>query len=168
MKKELTQGRLKELLYYCPETGKWSRLKSVRGASIRKPIGSRLSSKGYLRIGVDGKVYYAHRLAFFYINGYWPETIDHKNHNKTDNRLAEIREATHSQNQCNRRRQNNNKSGYVGVFFVRTCKSKPWKAYVDVENRRKYLGYFETAGEANLARICEMKILHGEFAMVSS
>jgi len=53
-------------------------------------------STGYVRIGVDGGKYTAHCLAWLYTHGVWPsDQIDHINGNRSDNRIANLRERRH-------------------------------------------------------------------------
>jgi len=62
----ITQAGLKELLNYNPETGDFAWVKS------KKPAGG-ISSYGYRRIIIDGKEHKAHRLAWLYTHGVFPE-----------------------------------------------------------------------------------------------
>src|SRR4029450_2313606 len=113
---ELTAERLRELLDYDPETGDFTwkvNRRCVRSGSV---AGNVNCVDGYCYIGVDARRYHAHRLAWLYIKGAWPnDQIDHINGNKADNRFANLRQATHSQNQANGGRYSNNASGYNGV-----------------------------------------------------
>ena len=53
-------------------------------------------STGYVRIGIDGRKYTSHRLAWLYVHGVWPsDQIDHINRNRSDNRIANLRERRH-------------------------------------------------------------------------
>src|SRR5215468_6803827 len=84
-------------------------------ASPAKNAGCR-KTDGYVHIGVDGRTYSAHRLAWFYVYGVWPEhDIDHMNGVRGDNRLVNLREATHIQNCRNSRTCRPNKNGFRGV-----------------------------------------------------
>lgn len=93
--KVLTQERLKYLFNYNAETGIFTRLittssNAKAGTSIHKVMPT-----GYLRVMINGESYYLHRLAWFYIHGIWPKPfIDHINHDRADNRIINLREAT--------------------------------------------------------------------------
>src|SRR5690606_34614864 len=98
----LTQQRLKELLYYDPETGIFTRLVGRSGPRARAgDVAGSDNGKGYIRIYVDGRPYKAHRLAWFYMHGEWPEEIDHRNGERADNRLSNLRPVTRQQNNLN-------------------------------------------------------------------
>ena len=86
---------VRDVLDYDPDTGLFARAGSV---PIAKP-----SPDGYIRIGISGRRYLAHRLAWFFVHGTTPQIIDHINHNKTDNRIANLRNVTQSCNLLNRR-----------------------------------------------------------------
>lgn len=74
-------------------------------------------SGGYIMIWLDGRNYYAHRIAWLLTHKRWPSChIDHVNGDRSDNRLQNLRDATRQQNMQNRRRFNNNKLGVKGVI----------------------------------------------------
>jgi hypothetical protein len=86
-----------------------------------------LQHNGYRHIGVLGKVYSAHRLAFLYMTGKFPlDEVDHKNHERSDNRWSNLREVTRLENSRNRSMHLNNKSGFSGVCWKkRVSKALP-------------------------------------------
>jgi hypothetical protein len=105
---------------------------------------------GYWRICLYDVRYPAHRLAWLYSYGVWPrEEIDHINGEKSDNRLTNLRLATHSENRANAGPQKNNSSGYKGVGFNK--KTGKWRATIRKDRRPISLGYFATAEEAHSA-----------------
>ena len=145
----LTQSRLKELLVYHADTGvftwRFGRPKAKAGS-----VAGSVTWKGYWLIGVDGRRYRAHHLAWLYEHGYLPSyQIDHINHNKLDNRIKNLREVTNCQNHKNMGIPSNNKTGYRGVSFAKdrekyTARIKDGKSY-------RNLGYFECAAAAAIA-----------------
>jgi hypothetical protein len=161
----LTQERLKELLAYDPETGLFIRLQNRPGPGARAgDAAGSVQPNDYRRIFVDGKGYKAHRLAWFYVHGEWPSEIDHINCNKDDNRLANLRVVSRSQNRMNVRAYASNKSGYRGVSLYKP--TNRWKAQIQVDGRKKALGYYATPEDA-YAAYCEASTrLHGEHGRV--
>jgi hypothetical protein len=157
--KELTQLMLHELLDYDSLTGIFKWKSKRKGININKILGSS-NGFGYLRITVCGKSYYSHRLAWFYIHGNFPKyEIDHINGNQSDNRISNLREATGSENTQNKfKPQKNNKSGELGVSWSKSMNK--WQSHISVNKQRKYLGCFNTIGDAKNAYLIAKKELH--------
>ena len=89
----LTQSELKSLLHYDPETGLFTWIAPLSNRVQVGDVCSTVAPIGYILIGVRGQKLYAHRLAWLYMTGEWPENqIDHINCVKTDNRWANLRE----------------------------------------------------------------------------
>ena len=122
-------------------------------------------ARGYRNIGIDGHVYRAHVLAWFYVKKRWPRQIDHRNGVRTDNRFANLRLATTAQNQHNSRRQVNNTSGFKGVSYVKA--RYKWQAQIRVNGISLGLGHFDTPEQAYAAYCAAAMRLHGEFARLS-
>ena len=146
---ELTQPRLKKLLHYAPETGVFT----WRAKRQRVKVGGVAGTQhpdGYLRIMIDRKRYAAHRLAWLYVHGAWPvDQIDHRNGVRVDNRAANLRAATASQNQHNSKIRKNNTSGMMGACWHKD--NQKWVAHITIAGRQKYLGYFATPEAAHAA-----------------
>ena len=163
----LTQARLREVLRYEHDTGLFFR-KSEHKRWASKPCGCRKvgpkgNGGGYVVILVDGISYRAHRLAWLYMHGRWPNgDVDHIDGNRADNRIANLREATRTQNNCNASLRRNNKSGVTGVSWVR--QRLKWTARVYVGNSGVYLGVFNTFDEAVTARKAAADKYYREFA----
>lgn len=158
----LTQERLKELLSYDPETGVFVRRKQA-GASRAGSIAGAPNTSGYIYISVDSTSYRAHRLAWFYVYGVWPNSdLDHINRVRSDNRLDNLRAASRAQNLLNVPNKYPNSLGVKGVrWFTRT---RRWQARVKHNGIQYNLGYFRNFGEA-VARVrAKREELHGEFA----
>lgn len=156
--KMLTSDRTRELLEYDEETGifRWRVHVGQRGCVGSEAGG--LDRKGYVRIQIERKRYFAHRLAWLYVTSAWPaDQIDHINGQRADNRIANLREATPSENQCNQRHaRSNNKIGLLGVSRNR----KGFKARIKVEGNDRYLGTFPTTTKAHTAYIEAKRRLH--------
>lgn len=146
----LTQARIRELLHYCPESGVFTNIKARKKVVVGSVAGY-LNNHGYVVIMVDGKQYRAHRLAWLYIHGTFPPNqIDHINMVKTDNRICNLRMATHSENQQNRPIQCNNTSGHIGVSWHK--RDQKWMAYIKRDGKSIFLGRFKYINEAIAAR----------------
>lgn len=148
---ELTVERLKELLYYDPETGKFSRLVSNSNRVKVGDIAGTLNSRGYLQIQIDGKLYKAHRLAWLYTHKAWPaDQIDHVNRDRTDNRISNLREASSAENSRNMGKRYDNTSGHVGLTWDK--RAQKWKAQIKHLHRNVHLGLFTRQDDAVAAR----------------
>lgn len=155
--------RLLELVHYCPLTGVFTRKVSLSGNNKVGDVAGNLT-KGYMELSVDACVYRAHVLAWFYVYGVWPKTeLDHKDRDKTNNAISNLREATDSQNGGNSPMRKGNRSGFKGV----TAHGSQYKAAIMVNRKRMHLGVFSTAEEAG-ASYDEAAIKHfGEFALTN-
>ena len=137
-KQTVTQERLKELLDYNPETGDFTWRKTTGGRLGGTVAGAIAKNAGYTQIRVDRRKYFAHRLAFLWMTGEWPEDmVDHINRNRADNRWCNLREANRSLNNLN-----NGAKGYCWI-----AKDKKFMAKVS----GRYIGSFDTEHEARQA-----------------
>ena len=169
---EIKLNRLKEIMKYDPDTGVFIYL--VNRGRQRKAgdtVGfvsqkSFHNGGGYRIIAVDEREYAAHRLAWFYHYGTWPdEFIDHINGLRDDNRISNLRIATRSQNMANRSKQSNNTSGLKGVSFNK--RARKWVSCIQKEGKYIYLGLHETKERAYSVYCRAAKEMFGEFARVT-
>jgi len=148
-----------EYLHYDPATGIFTG--RLRGRGMRnygKPLGA-VSPAGYRIIMVDGVLYQASHLAWFYVHGEWPANImDHRDLDKANDRIENLRPATRSQNQGNQRARSNNSSGRKGVS--RSVCGKRWQVSI----AREHIGIFDTIEEAADAYRIAAIAKFGEFA----
>jgi len=156
---ELTQERLKELLWYVPEVGTFIWLVDRSNKVKARTIAGTVSSGGYRSIKIDGKQYQAQNLAWLYMTGEWPAgLVDHKDNDCGDNRWENLRLATHQQNMFNRTLNKNNKTGIKGVSYV----AKYDHYTVRISN--VYYGCYRTLEEAAERAANMREQLHGRFA----
>jgi hypothetical protein len=157
----ITAERLRELLHYDPDTGVLTWLVSTGNRVRIGDAAGYARSDGYRGIKVGGQRFLVHRLAWLYVHGEFPSAdIDHINGIPDDNRLANLRLATNSQNMGNRRKNANNRSGFKGVFSDRG----KWRAQIKVSGCRHYLGLFDTPADAHAAYLRAAEKHFGQFA----
>jgi Demerecviridae HNH endonuclease len=142
-------AHLRELLHYDPETGAftWRRLWGSNARPKDRPAGKR--TRRYRQITIDYRAYLAHRLAFLYVTGEWPPAdleVDHINGDGFDNRFANLRLVTHSENL----RAGHNRRGRAGTVIYILPRRK-WRALISINGQRRFLGEFKTEGEARAA-----------------
>lgn len=151
----LTSDRLRELVNYDPSTGIFTRRRIVgKVGRIGDVIGCK--SQGRLEISVDGKIYFAHRLAWLYMTGKWPEfTIDHIDGNPLNNRFCNLRDVPQKINNHNIRKPRG-KSGIIGVHK----RFNKWRAEIVTDGKSVFIGSFNTAEEARAAYVEAKRIYH--------
>jgi len=159
--KDLTQERLKEILDYDAETGIFTWKSKASGRAAKGSVAGtvlKVKEKKYITIGIAGKKYYAHRLAFFWMNGYWPIEIDHEDQDSLNNIWTNIREVTSEENSKNAKLSKASTTGVTGVNW--NSQAKKWVAVICSKGKHHYLGCFENIHYAVAARK-EAELLHG-------
>lgn len=159
----LTSGVLREIVRYEPTTGKFYWLKSNnQSASIGGEAGTVEPNTGYVRFTILGRKYQAHRLAWLYVHGVWPECeIDHRDLDKTNNTISNLRQAVPANNASNKRVSKRNILGIKGVSLRRDGK---FVARIGHRNEVICLGTFGDVETARAAYVEKARELHGEFA----
>ena len=146
----ITQERLYKKLSYDPETGIFSYLPSKRSRRLRTEVGT-LNTNGYIRVSIDSKLYYAHRLAWLYVHGEYPkDQIDHMDGNRANNKISNLRCATPQVN------AQNPKYEYSGY----SKHGRKWRAKIGIDGKCFYLGSYDTPEEASYAYKCARKQYH--------
>lgn len=149
----LTQDRVKELLTYDPLTGvfRWKVRRKLKAGSVAGCEFTDRQGKKYWSIGVNGKMFLAHRLAWLFTHGQFPpEQIDHIDGNGLNNRLGNLRVVSNIENQRNARKRVDNTSGVSGVIWDK--RDQKWRAQIRVNRKNIYLGLFTDKSEAISAR----------------
>lgn len=138
---------IENFISYNHETGMFSIIKKTGNRSVLGPLQGRTDSRGYQQVSYMGKAFLAHRLAWYFVHRKWPENeIDHINGVKIDNRIANLREATRSQNIKNRGPHKNIISGLKGVYWLKG--RNKYQAAIWIDGKRKALGVFDDKYEA--------------------
>jgi len=145
----ITPDELKSLLTYNPDTGLFFR-KVTRGSQEAGTVAGTPHCKGYVTISINKKNYLAHRLAWLYMTGNYPESeVDHKDRDKSNNRFSNLRSATRSENSQNVYWRVGSTSKYPGVYWKKD--RFKWFARIRVEGKRLCLGYFTNEEDAAAA-----------------
>jgi len=156
----ITQARLKELFEYDLEIGIFTNL-CDRGRAIKGETAGWISDKGYVKTKIQGRHYYMHKLAWLYVYGIYPDEIDHKDGNKSNNVITNLRLATRTQN-CANADQPIGASGLRGAQ-LNSSKSK-WQAMIQHGGQKYYLGKYDTKEEAAAVYRRAVEDMYGEFA----
>lgn len=148
-----TIERLREALYYDSYNGDI-------GRKGHPPFNAAIGG-GYVYVTIDEWLGLGHRVAWAMTFGYWPDFVDHKDNNRSNNKLDNLREANSQQNNFNRGISIRNKTGVKGVQWEKA--RRRWRATVCKDGKQHVLR-FKTLDEAVNA-VREMRNnLHGEFA----
>ena len=146
----ITKEILDERFVFNLETGiVTNRIKTAKRTRVGEEAGS-LGQKGYRQICISGRVYKTARVIWFYANGEWPATIDHINHERSDNRLCNLRSVTNAENCRNQSNASNNTSGVSGVSWHKAASK--WQAQIMGNGKAIHLGLFNNMADAITAR----------------
>lgn len=159
----LSREDLVGLLHYAPDSGDFTwRVRPAAGVPEGSVAGTTLKS-GYRSIRIGRAGYRAHRLAFLYMTGHWPAgDVDHIDGDRANNRWANLREATRSQNMANRGATRTNPTGTKGVCWDE--QRHGWRAAITVDRKRIHLGIFGDAAQAQEAYWLAARQHFGQFA----
>jgi len=178
----LTAEQLRSLLHYDPDTGQFRWKEGIAHWRAGLPAGTiawtgtnrrpytvlgigTTSERRYAEVGIRKNLYKAHRLAWLYIYGEWPDReVDHINGDGTDNRIVNLRLATPTENGCNRRRRKDNTSGIKGVSWSK--RNQMWLAHISYRGKQYHVGLFYEKEEAAAAYAEAARALHGKFARI--
>jgi hypothetical protein len=156
----LTKEYLNELFEYRDGELYWKRKTSNRD-NIGQKAGT-LNQRGYIKTGINKKIYSNHRLIFMMFNGFLPKLLDHIDGNKLNNRIENLREATNGENKQNSKLNKNSSSGVKGVHW--NSREKKWQVRVQVGKKRMSFGYFKDLELADLVAQEARNKYHQEFA----
>jgi hypothetical protein len=166
---KLTVKRLRELIHYHPANGSfiWIKSPAYNKSHLVGAVAGSLRD-GYRVIFIDRKCYQASKLAWLYMTGKLPDCpVDHKDRNHSNDEWKNLRLATVSQNNANRRSPQNKGPLPRGVYIaIRSYRlRKPYGASIKVNGKCKYLGMFDTPEQAHSAYKNAAKKYFGEFAI---
>jgi hypothetical protein len=149
-------------LRYVPETGEFYRV--LKSGEIEPAPGYR-NKRGYLVIRHEGKIMLAHRRAFYLMTGQCPKIIDHINRDPSDNRWANLREATPALNGHNRLASN--ATGLKGVWCRKGINGDRYYAQITFEKRTTNLGVYADPQTAARAYDAAARLIYGPQAVTN-
>lgn len=166
----LTAEHLRSILSYDPATGlfRWlwdvDKKPNINSRDTKKVAGTiKPNGRRYIKINGTGRL--CSRLAWLYVYGDWPSgEIDHINGRPADDRIANLRSCTRSENQHNVGLTARNSSGRKGVHWAK--RYHRWEAEISIAGRKIYLGRFDDLDEAGAAYAAAARLHHGEFARI--
>lgn len=159
----LTQEQLKEHLHYNPDTGDFTRLLATCGKVKVGDVAGYTTVRGYCVIRLLGKIRKAHRLAFLYMEGAFPENVvDHIDGDPSNNAWTNLRACSVDENAQNARLRKDSSSGVKGVHFDK--RSQKWVVQVRRNSIRTNLGYYDDLELAELVATEARELYHGAYA----
>lgn len=164
---KISHSELLNLVHYDPLTGVFTARVHLSDKTRQgKVLGCISKKSGYCVIRLRGVLYRAHRLAWLYMKGAFPEEdIDHFNRIRSDNRFDNLRIANNSQNQANTNLSRNNSTGRKGVHKYKN--RQKYVAYITTNLKRIHLGHFDTIEEAAEAYDKAALQYFGEYALTN-
>jgi hypothetical protein len=124
--------------------------------------GPHRNSNGYNVFKIDGVPYLEHRLIWAWHNMPFSQLLDHINGNILDNRVENLRAATHSENMRNSRKAVNNTSGVKGVYWQKD--KNMWRVQIWNNGKQQYVGRYRNIDDAQAAAASFRQVNHLEFA----
>ena len=151
-------AELQKAFDYNCDTGLFKWRKTLSNRALKGTVAGSLRD-GYVVIRYNNVLYRAHRLAYYFYTGVDPAdmTVDHKDGNRSNNAINNLRLATYKDQQGNRPKPVNNTSGRVGTYFDK--RRNKWIARLS----KKFIGSFPTKEEAATAYEEAAKVYFGEF-----
>ena len=157
----ITQEELKEQVSYNPATGVFTWLVANSSSARVGDAAGSLTTQGYVSVQIQGERYQAHRLAWLYMYGFFPEnSLDHVNRTRDDNRIENLREVSNSCNIRNSKSHSNNTSGVRGVCWDKA--TQRWQADIKVNGKKIGLGRNTCFAEAVAHRLAGEQALEWE------
>jgi hypothetical protein len=159
----ISQSALLELFEY--KDGQLLHKNKLKNGLQAGSIVGTKSKNGYLRTLINRKSYQVHRLVWIMHYGYEPKILDHINCIPYDNRIENLREATLSQNNLNRRMHKRNITGYKGVSWI--APRQLYRASLHINGTKHVFGHYKTAEEAYEVYCKEVHNRCGEFGRIA-
>jgi hypothetical protein len=124
--------------------------KSNHGKKIKAnaKAGWHEKDSNYNKVKVLNKTYLEHRLVYILFKGHVDNIIqiDHKDNNRQNNNIENLRASTNTQNHCNSKKYKRNTSGFKGVSYHQP--NNKWRAKINIDGKQTHLGLFKTPKQA--------------------
>ena len=155
--KTITADILRKQLSYNKTTGIFTWLVKTNATNIGDIAGSERGAD-YSSIGINGKKWMSHRIAFLWMTGKFPKNqVDHINGDRSDNRWNNLREATPAQNKQNQRNPSKcSKTQLLGVYK----RGDRFIAQIGHDRKSIHLGVFDTPENAHSAYLSAKQKMH--------
>lgn len=162
----LTIGEVLEVVSYDKDSGEFRWLKSFtkgRGRMVKNCVAGEIATvkgaSGYQALTVNCAPVLAHRLAWFICNGEWPQDTDHRDGNRQNNRISNLRDVPRRLNSQNvRSAHKDSSSGLLGAYFCN--KRLKWYSSICKDGKSKFLGYVASAEEAHASYVKAKRVMH--------
>jgi HNH endonuclease len=156
---ELNKEVLNDIFQY--QDGKlfWKKITGNR-AKIGDIAGRQSGS--YRMVGLHKRAFMEHRLIFMMHHGYFPQEVDHIDGNKLNNKIENLRSASHLENLRNQKIRINNVSGHKNVGWA--SREQKWRVRLTVNRKDKHIGYFDDRELADLVAVEATNKFHKEFS----
>jgi len=162
-KEDLPLWYVQDCLHYAPDTGIFTWRMTTKRTKEGAVAGCVKGTNGYIRITLAGAGYKAHLLAWFYVYGEWPDKhVDHINHNRSDNRIENLRLVDQKQNAQNMSKRKNSACEYKGVTPLTRDKTK-FVAQIRYDGKQCKLGIFASQEDAHKAYCAAAQKQFGAF-----
>lgn len=106
--------------------------------------------EGYIETSLFDKYYLVHRLVWKIVHGVDPVHIDHIDHNKSNNRLENLRSVTALENSRNISLPKNSTTKIAGVYVCN--KTGKYYSKIRVQGKLVHLGTYKEINQAAAAR----------------
>lgn len=161
----ITKERVEELLHYDPETGYffWKKLEGRGHRELGGKVAGCLAPNGYIMLGIDRKLYRAHRVVFLLENGEFPKQyVDHIDGDKKNNKRDNLRLVTQQQNAYNAKPHKDSVTKVKGVYWDK--ERELYVAQIWLNGKHIHLGRYETLEEASVVAKNSRIENHGVYA----
>lgn len=161
-KRDITKEELAQRLSYDPLSGQLTWI--AKGNSKKVVVGSRagsVSPHGHRVLRLNGYLYPEHHIIWRLHFGVWPTgQLDHENHDEQDNKLVNLKDVTHADNNRNQSKRKDNISGHPGVWINKLNSKKKFMSEVTFAGKRVHLQSHYSLDDA-IAKRKEILIEYG-------